>query len=100
MSRRAPELSVDQKQELRESFELFDAEKKGAIDVHELKVLMRALGFPVKKAQVLQYVHQLDPDNGGTVAFDLFLRLMTDRYGECDPEEEVLKAFALFDTDG
>lgn len=100
MSRRAPALNVDQKQELRESFELFDADKTGSIDVHELKVLMRALGFPVKKAQVLQYVHQLDPDNGGTVAFDLFLRLMTDRYGECDPEEEVLKAFALFDTDG
>ena len=32
------ELSEDQKQELREAFELFDADKTGTIDLHELKV--------------------------------------------------------------
>ena len=41
-----PELSEDQKQELREAFELFDADKTGSIDLHELKVLMRLVfGF-------------------------------------------------------
>jgi hypothetical protein len=38
-----PELSEDQKQELREAFELFDADKTGSIDLHELKVLMRCV---------------------------------------------------------
>jgi hypothetical protein len=46
------ELTEDQRQELRESFELFDTDKTGTIDVHELKVLMRALGLQVKKAEV------------------------------------------------
>lgn len=32
------ELQDDQKKELREAFELFDAEKNGSIDYHELKV--------------------------------------------------------------
>ena len=32
------ELSEDQKQELREAFELFDSDKTGSIDLHELKV--------------------------------------------------------------
>jgi len=32
------ELSEDQKQELREAFDLFDADKTGSIDLHELKV--------------------------------------------------------------
>jgi len=31
-------LSEDQKQELREAFDLFDADKTGTIDLHELKV--------------------------------------------------------------
>lgn len=35
------ELSEDQKQELKEAFELFDADKAGSIDLHELKVLFR-----------------------------------------------------------
>ena len=48
--RRGPrELSDDAMQELREAFDLFDSDKTGSIDLHELKVLMRALGFEVKK---------------------------------------------------
>lgn len=52
-----PELTEDQKQELREAFELFDANKTNSIDLHELKVLMRALGFDVKKGDVIKMVH-------------------------------------------
>lgn len=34
------DLSEDQKQELREAFELFDSDKTGSIDLHELKVYL------------------------------------------------------------
>ena len=34
---------------IKEAFELFDTDKTGTIDYHELKVCMRALGFDVKK---------------------------------------------------
>jgi len=44
-----PELSHEQKQEIKEAFDLFDADKDGSIDYHELKVAMRALGFDLKK---------------------------------------------------
>lgn len=33
-----PELTSDQRQELREAFDLFDSDKTGKIDLHELKV--------------------------------------------------------------
>ncbi len=36
--RRRRELTEEQKQEIKESFELFDTDKDGAIDYHELKV--------------------------------------------------------------
>jgi len=94
-----PELSEDQKQELREAFELFDADKTGAIDLHELKVLMRALGFEVKKPDIIKMVHEVDPTNAGTVDYDQFLEIMVDKYAERDPEEEIKKAFGLFDED-
>jgi hypothetical protein len=45
-------LSDEQRQEIREAFDLFDTAKQGSIDAHELKVAMRALGFDVKKAEV------------------------------------------------
>ncbi len=47
--RRRQELSEEQKQEIKEAFDLFDTDKTGTIDYHELKVAMRALGFDVKK---------------------------------------------------
>ena len=44
-SRRAVrELNDDQMQELREAYDLFDSDKTGSIDLHELKVLMRGEG--------------------------------------------------------
>lgn len=33
-----PELTEDQKAEIKEAFELFDSEKSGKLDYHELKV--------------------------------------------------------------
>ena len=46
---RRPELTEEQRQEIKEAFDLFDTDKTGTIDYHELKVAMRALGFDVKK---------------------------------------------------
>ena len=37
-SLKRPELGDDQKQEIREAFDLFDTSKSGSIDYHELKV--------------------------------------------------------------
>lgn len=60
---------------MREAFELFDANKTGTIDLHELKVLMRALGFDVKKPEVIKMVHDVDPSNTGSVDYEQFLEI-------------------------
>eukprot|EP01029_Cantina_marsupialis_P027715 TRINITY_DN773235_c0_g1_i1.p1 TRINITY_DN773235_c0_g1~~TRINITY_DN773235_c0_g1_i1.p1 ORF type:complete len:187 (-),score=48.96 TRINITY_DN773235_c0_g1_i1:181-702(-) len=100
--RRKPrvELSDDQKTEIREAFDLFDSNKSGTIDYHELKVAMRALGFPVKKDEVRSIVKGIDREGTGKIAFPDFLEIMTQKYSERDPDEEILKAFRLFDDDG
>jgi centrin-3 len=36
-----PELSEEQKAEIKEAFELFDTDKDNALDYHELKVIYR-----------------------------------------------------------
>ncbi|GMH59654.1 hypothetical protein TrVE_jg12555 [Triparma verrucosa] len=97
------ELTDDQMQELREAYDLFDSDKTGNIDLHELKVLMRALGFEVKKKEVVKLVHDADPNGkstgDGMVDFNVFLDIMSDKYSERDPSDEVKKAFELFDDD-
>lgn len=94
------ELSDEQKQEIKEAFDLFDTDKSGSIDYHELKVAMRALGFDVKKAEVLKLMKEYDRNETGQVTYADFLDIMTQKISERDPEEEIRKAFQLFDDDG
>ncbi|KAG8899028.1 Calcium-binding component of the spindle pole body (SPB) half-bridge, partial [Tulasnella sp. 403] len=72
-----PEISDEQKQEIKEAFELFDTDKDGALDYHELKVAMRALGFDLKKAEVLKILRDHDKSGAGLIEFEDFAKLST-----------------------
>ncbi|XP_004074514.1 centrin-3 [Oryzias latipes] len=93
------ELTEEQKHEVKEAFDLFDTDKDRQIDYHELKVAMRALGFEVKKMDVLKILKDYDRDGNRKITFEDFSEVVTDRILERDPKEEVLKAFKLFDDD-
>ncbi|XP_040276129.1 centrin-3 [Bufo bufo] len=93
------ELTEEQKQEIKDAFDLFDTDKDKAIDYHELKVAMRALGFDVKKADVLKILKDYDSESTGRITFDDFNEVVTDLILDRDPQEEMLKAFKLFDDD-
>ncbi|XP_046573980.1 caltractin [Haliotis rubra] len=94
-----PELTEEQKQEIREAFDLFDADGSGTIDAKELKVAMRALGFEPKKEEIKKMIADIDKEGTGTIDFNDFLTLMTQKMSEKDAKEEILKAFRLFDDD-
>nr|XP_018266096.1 EF-hand calcium-binding protein [Kwoniella dejecticola CBS 10117]OBR88254.1 EF-hand calcium-binding protein [Kwoniella dejecticola CBS 10117] len=91
-------LTEDQKGEIKEAFELFDLDKDGAIDYHELKVAMRALGFDMKKSEVMKLLKDLGGDDG-LMDFSAFERIMTEKILARNPETELRRAFELFDDD-
>lgn len=70
-----PELTDEQKQEIKEAFELFDTDKDGYVDYHELKVAMRALGFDLKKAEVLKILRDHDRANQNLMSFEDFAKI-------------------------
>lgn len=94
-----PELTEDQKQEVREAFDLFDSDGSGTIDVKELKVAMRALGFEPRKEEMKKMISEVDKEATGKISFNDFLAVMTQKMAEKDTKEEILKAFRLFDDD-
>ncbi|KAK7922611.1 hypothetical protein WMY93_009513 [Mugilogobius chulae] len=93
------EVTAEIKQEIKEAFDLFDTDGSGVIDVKELKVAMRALGFEPKKEEIKKMVADIDKEGSGTIDFDDFLSMMTAKMTEKDSKEEILKAFRLFDDD-
>mmetsp|Transcript_32637 Transcript_32637/g.24103 ORF Transcript_32637/g.24103 Transcript_32637/m.24103 type:complete len:166 (+) Transcript_32637:20-517(+) len=93
------ELTEEQKQEIKEAFDLFDTDGSGTIDAKELKVAMRALGFEPKKEEIRKMIADADKNGSGVIDFPEFLDMMTVKMAERDPREEMLKAFRLFDDD-
>ncbi|KAI8820521.1 centrin-1 [Fimicolochytrium jonesii] len=96
----AHDLTADQKQEIREAFDLFDTDGSGTIDTKELKVAMRALGFEPKKEELKRMIGEVDRTGSGVIDFNDFLGLMSVKMSEKDTREEIIKAFRLFDDDG
>merc|ERR1719465_55969 len=94
-----PELTEEQRQEIKEAFDLFDTDGSGTIDAKELKVAMRALGFEPKKEEIRKMIADADRDGSGVIDFPEFLDMMTQKMAERAPREEMLKAFRLFDDD-
>ncbi|KAF7649113.1 hypothetical protein LDENG_00146650 [Lucifuga dentata] len=93
------DLTEEQKQEIKEAFDLFDTDGTGTIDVKELKVAMRALGFEPKKEEIKRMIADISKEGSGTIDFSDFLTIMTVKMSEKDSKEEILKAFRLFDDD-
>ncbi|KAI9007058.1 Centrin-1 [Gaertneriomyces sp. JEL0708] len=92
-------LTQEQKQEIREAFDLFDTDGSGTIDTKELKVAMRALGFDPKKDELKKMIQEVDKQGTGTIDFNDFLNLMTSKMAEKDTKEDLMKAFRLIDDD-
>ncbi|KAK9823193.1 hypothetical protein WJX72_000983 [[Myrmecia] bisecta] len=93
-------LSEEEAAEVREAFNLFDTDHSGFMDYRELKVALRALGFPVKKKDVKQILVEYDKDESGKIDLAEFQLIMTAKLLNRDPDEQMSKAFQLFDLDG
>merc|ERR1719398_287298 len=97
--RQRSELDDEQKEELREAFNLFDTEHSGTIDARELKAALRALGFEVKKEDVRRMLSDVGKDPSQPIDFNDFQEMMRGRMPDKNSREEINKGFALFDED-
>ncbi|XP_074820458.1 uncharacterized protein LOC141994187 isoform X1 [Natator depressus] len=93
-------LTEEQKQQLREAFDLLDTDGTGTVDVKDLKVSIRALGYEPKKEELKKIISEVDKEGSGKINFDSFLYAMTQKMSEPESREDILKAFKLFDDNG
>ncbi|XP_065545636.1 uncharacterized protein LOC136019403 [Lathamus discolor] len=93
------ELTEEQKRGIREAFDLLDTDGAGCVDVKELKVAMRALGYEPRREEIKKMVSVIDKEGTGKISFSGFLRVITQKMAEKDSKEEILKVFKLFDDD-
>ena len=97
------EVTPEQKGEIDDAFQIFNATGKGELDFHQLKVAMRALGFDVPKSEVVNILTRYDKRTGAAgsligrvIRREDFHREMAHRILSRDPEDEIRRAFSLF----
>ena len=93
------ELTEEWKIEIREAFQKFDADGSGGIDVKELKIAMRALGFVVSRDEISKMVIRVTGSKASSINFMQFQDIVGQKILERDPMNEINKAFDLFDKD-
>eukprot|EP01063_Lacrimia_lanifica_P040050 TRINITY_DN8964_c0_g2_i1.p2 TRINITY_DN8964_c0_g2~~TRINITY_DN8964_c0_g2_i1.p2 ORF type:complete len:176 (+),score=111.02 TRINITY_DN8964_c0_g2_i1:90-617(+) len=99
-SRMQTDLTEEQEADLKEAFNLLDSEGYGTIDARDLKVALRALGYEPQKDKMKKIISEIDKDSmSGTLLYDEFKRIMTEKLFDYENEEEIRIAFTLF-TEG
>lgn len=99
VKKNSQQLTPEQKEELKEAFDLFDTEGSGKIDARELKVVMKALGFDPTREEIRSIIQDVDQDGTGLIEYQDYLDIMAVKMRERDPVEEMKKAFRLFIDD-
>ncbi len=83
--------------DIKQAFDQFDPKSEGVIESKQLKYAMRALGFEPKKDDIKKLIEQIDKN--GLIYYEDFLSVMAKRFNEKDTNDEIMKAFQLFDVD-
>merc|ERR1712203_669470 len=90
------DLTDEQKQELKEFFDLFDSDGSAAIDDKELKLMMRQMGFDLTREEIISMILEVDEDGSGELEMPEFLEMMKPQILARDPRKEIMKGFTLF----
>ena len=94
-----PYLTREQVLAFRETFNLFDKDGGGSINVSEIGDVLRALGQKPTKQELAQMVKEVDADGSGDVDFAEFLAMMLRKIDEADVVKELRNVFSVFDKD-
>uniref|UniRef100_A0A7R9YR83 Caltractin n=1 Tax=Chlamydomonas euryale TaxID=1486919 RepID=A0A7R9YR83_9CHLO len=99
-SRGPRELTAEEAEQVQFAFSTLDSEQSGHVSRRQLKVALRAMGFPVKKAEVAEALARHGEPNVEAVGFETFRSVVVERLLQRTPEEEMRRAFQLFDVHG
>jgi len=95
------ELTPEEHEEIQFAFESLDYEKTGGVTPSQLKVALRAMGFPVKKAEVREMLRRHgEEEDVQRLEFSIFKRIVADKLADRTPQEDMQRAFQLFDVHG
>ena len=93
------DIPEDFREEIKQTFDLFDKDENGTIDREELSEVFKSLGQHFTEAELTDMIQEVGTDQSDAVNFEEFLELMRRRSRVADIEEEMIEAFKVYDRD-
>lgn len=90
------QLTEEDVEDLKETFQMFDADGGGTIDNGELKSVLRKLNIDLSDTELKEIITSVDQNSDGEIDFDEFLQMMK---RVPDYKTELATAFKYFDAD-
>ena len=90
------DIPEDKIAEYKESFDMFDRNKKGKITINDITKIMKNFGYPLSKDEAKKMVSSVDSSGDGEVDFEEFVMLM-EKHIHNISDDPVLQAFRDFD---
>ena len=90
------DIPEDKVAEYKESFDMFDRNKKGKITINDITKIMKNFGYPLSKDEAKKMVSSVDSSGDGEVDFEEFVMLM-EKHIHNISDDPVLQAFRDFD---
>ncbi|XP_017026909.1 uncharacterized protein [Drosophila kikkawai] len=93
-------LTDAQLKDLQMAFSLFDESDDKVIPIKQLRHLMRSVACSPTDLELQSILNEIDPDGGCELYLSDFLYIMSQKYANMTPEDEIIGAFRVFDKEG
>ena len=86
--------------EYKKIFNLHSKEQDGNVNTSELANIFKSINIDASDEEIKEIIQKLDLENKKEINYDEFLTIINQKDKDVDEEEEVLKAFKVFDKEG
>ena len=94
------DLPKNKEEEYKKVFELHSKGQEGNVNKQELASIFKAINIDASDEEIKEIIKKIDLEDKKEINYEEFLRIINQREKDIDEEEEVLKAFKVFDKDG
>jgi Ca2+-binding EF-hand superfamily protein len=89
------DLSEEQKQEIKEAFDVLDVEKVNAIPFKDLNIILRALGFEVTKEELSKISNEFFKGEDDVLKYEEFYEIMQKKIVIKNNQNKIINFFYI-----
>ena len=93
-------LWINKGEEYKKVFESYSKGQEGNVNKQELANIFKAINIDASDEEIKEIIKKMDLEDKKEINYDEFLTIINQREKDVDEEEEVLKAFKVFDKEG